>query len=361
MRKSIALLCCLLLAVQCIVAQHNLYVVSSDRDLQVYESVSKITFDDSLFVFEYGDVTKVTDSSFSTSVKVSFSSVDIKRFGQTLEVGLCCSDLNPNPTIQDGKIRLGTSLSDYTFSINALEAGTIYYYRAYVKVSDAIFYGDVCQESTSGEKPASEYSILNVYKFVDLGLPSGLLWATRNVGAATSADDGDYFAWGETETKSIYFFTTYKYNVGIDDVNYTKYNDTDGKTALDSADDAAYVNWGSFCRMPTNAEFKELRNSSNCTWTWTSKTNSSGSSINGYEVTSVKNGNSIFLPASGRYDYSSVSGNGEAGYYWSSTRDERKSNTDSYRAYRLNFTPKGKGYGSDSYTSGYSVRPVAAP
>ena len=115
------------------------------------------------------------------------------------------------------------------------------------------------------------------------------------VGAATAADYGDYYAWGETATKTDYSWSTYKYGTSYG--NMTKYNDTDGKTVLDKEDDAAYVNWGSSCRMPTNDEFTELRNSSNCTWTWTKQTTSSGSSIYGYKVTCVKNGNSIFLPA----------------------------------------------------------------
>ena len=152
---------------------------------------------------------------------------------------------------------------------------------------------------------------------VDLGLPSGLLWATCNVGASTPYEDGDYFAWGETEPKSDYSWSTYKWCKGLGST-ITKYCDsssygyngfTDDKTVLDAEDDAATANWGAGYRMPTYAEFCELKTT--CTWTW-------DSSHNGYTVTG-KNGNSIFLPASGNHYGSSLIAHGSYGYYWSAT------------------------------------------
>ena len=128
----------------------------------------------------------------------------------------------------------------------------------------------------------------NGHTFVDLGLPSGLLWADRNVGASQPAAYGDYFAWGETKPKTDYSEYTYKY--GSDSENPTKYNSKDGKTTLDSKDDAATANWGSKCRMPSRADFRELRN--NCSWVWQSDYNGTS----GYLVTGA-NGNYIFLPA----------------------------------------------------------------
>lgn len=124
----------------------------------------------------------------------------------------------------------------------------------------------------------------NGHQYVDLGLPSGLLWATSNVGADSPSDCGDYFAWGETSPKS----------------SYTKGNSlTYGKILSDisgdSRYDAARANWGGHWRIPTKVEFQELRN--HCVWTWTSQDDQEG-----YLVTSAKNGNSIFLPAGGRKD-----------------------------------------------------------
>lgn len=165
----------------------------------------------------------------------------------------------------------------------------------------------------------STVKIINGHKFIDLGLPSGLLWAETNIGAETAADDGEYFAWGETKSKSNYDWSTYKY--GRPESNFLKYNGYDEKKVLDLEDDAAYIIWGTRCRIPTDAEFEELSESSNCTWTWTRKTNSSGNNIDGYEVTSVKNGNSIFFPASGYRSYKKLNSRYSYGSYWTSAID----------------------------------------
>ena len=347
MKKIFALLCTMLLTVQFATAQNTLFVLSKTGGLAAYPA-NKVTFDD-IFTFTYGEVTEVTKESFSASFSVSFKSDEYKSLDLTPEVGICISDINENPTIADGKIKTGSSLGEYTFSVDGLDAGTTYYYRAYVMIDDAVCYGSACQETTFGKSP----QIINGHRFVDLGLPSGLLWATCNVGAITAADDGNFYAWGETTTKENYDWDTYKYGTSS---NLTKYNKTDGKTVLDKEDDAAYVNWGSPCRMPTKAEFAELSDLDNCRWTWTSMTTSSGSSISGYKVTSKKNGNSIFLPASG-YRYGGyLSGHGSYGDYWSSTLDD--SNV-SY-AYDLDFSSSYY-YSVSSYYRyvGFAVRPVA--
>ena len=351
MKKFFTLLCALLLAVQFASAQHTLYVISKSGDLAAY-SASKVTFNNDLFTFTYGDVTEVTKTMFSASFSVAFNSDKYKSLKQTPEVGVCFSDVNESPTIGDGKIKKGSSLSKYTFSIYGLDAGTTYYYRAYVKVNDAVYYGDVQSQTTFG-KP--EYKIINGHKFVDLGLPSGLLWATCNVGAATAADDGNYYAWGETEPQSTNSYDWASYKYGSSSSNLSKYNSSDGKTVLDKEDDAAYVNWGSSCRMPTQEEFSELLNSDNCTWAWTSQTTSSGSSISGYKVTSTTNGNSIFLPASGYRNVSGLSNRGY-GYCWSST-------LYSYMGYAcsLYFYSGLYAYGNANRCYGLPVRPVAEP
>ena len=160
----------------------------------------------------------------------------------------------------------------------------------------------------------------NGHAWVDLGLPSGLKWATCNVGATKPEAYGNYYAWGETKTKTTYNWSTYKWCNGTS-TTITKYN-TDGsygtvdnKTVLDPADDAARANWGGAWRMPTDAEWTELRN--NCTWTWTSDYNGTG--VKGRVVTSKTNGNSIFLPAAGFRYYGGLSSAGIRGYYYSSS------------------------------------------
>jgi len=159
------------------------------------------------------------------------------------------------------------------------------------------------------------------YNYVDLGLPSGTLWATCNVGASTPTEYGYYFAWGETEPKIEYSWKSYKFGyVDMTDSVYkvTKYciesasGHVDNKAVLDLEDDAATVNWGKAWRMPTNAEVKELVAA--CDWKWVKDYKRSG--IAGGLGTSKKNGNTIFFPAAGWiYDTTNIMIN-FSGSYW---------------------------------------------
>lgn len=158
----------------------------------------------------------------------------------------------------------------------------------------------------------------NGHEYVDLGLPSGLKWATMNVGADTPEDYGWYFAWGETSPKTIYDWSTYTLCKGTSTTltkycTSSSYGTADNKTTLEPADDAAYKNWGGTWRMPTKAEQDELREK--CTWTWTTQGN-----VKGYKVTGP-NGNSIFLPAAGYRNGSSLGSADSYGDYWSSSLD----------------------------------------
>ena len=174
-----------------------------------------------------------------------------------------------------------------------------------------------------------EKGTINGYEWVDLGLPSGLKWATCNVGATKPEEYGNYYAWGETTPKSTYG-STYKWCNGSS-TTMTKYctdsdyGTVDNKTVLDKEDDAASVNMGGSWRMPTLKEQKELIDK--CTWTWTTL-----NGVNGYNVEGP-NGNAIFLPAAG-YRYSSVLDYaGSGGCYWSSSLDSY----DPVGAYDLRF------------------------
>ena len=153
------------------------------------------------------------------------------------------------------------------------------------------------------------------HEWVDLGLPSGTLWATCNVGANSPEEYGDYFAWGETESKEVYSWSTYKWCVTKENDELdmlTKYTDVyygsivDNKTELDPEDDAAYVNWGASWRIPTREQFDELFN--NCSSQWTTLNDVDGRLLTG------PNGNTLFLPFAGRItDSSHIDTNG---YYW---------------------------------------------
>ena len=199
-------------------------------------------------------------------------------------------------------------------------------------------------------------------KAVDLGLPSGTMWASFNVGASKPEEYGDYFAWGEIQPKSDYSWSTYKWCNGdynkltkycTDSSYWDGYYLVDNKTVLDSEDDAASANWEGFWRIPTDADWTELRNY--CKWTWTDNYNETG--IAGRIVTSNMSGyetKSIFLPAAGQMNGTSLKNLG-SGYYWSSSLS-----TDDYPSYvwRFWFTSGGV-YRHDGYRYwGYSVRPV---
>ncbi len=154
---------------------------------------------------------------------------------------------------------------------------------------------------------------------VDLGL--SVKWATCNVGATSPEKYGNYYAWGETTTKSDYSWDTYKYgsvekNALTKYCSKSSYGKTDELTTLVAADDAATANWGEEWRMPTDVEWQELID--NCTWTWTGNYNDT-TGVAGYIVTSKANNNAIFLPATG-YRYGGDLGDaGGRGGYWSSS------------------------------------------
>lgn len=193
----------------------------------------------------------------------------------------------------------------------------------------------------------------NGHAYVDLGLPSGTKWATMNVGATSETDYGLYFAWGETEgyvdaSTKAFSWADYKWT---EDGGSTmsKYNATDGKTVLDIEDDAVAVAWGGSWKMPTMEQFQELLNTANCTNALTIV-----DGVNGRLFTSVKNGNTLFIPAAGgAYDGSMV-GVDNSGFVWSSSLGS--SGVKCGRV--LNFGSNIVFVGEDSRFSGKSVRGV---
>ena len=154
-------------------------------------------------------------------------------------------------------------------------------------------------------------------EIVDMGL--SVKWRGWNVGARCPEEFGEYYAWGETSSKDMYTWATYKHCRG-DAKSFTKYNTlaargvVDGKTTLEYEDDVAQCRLIGKWRIPTDAEWTELRDKENCEWTWTE-----GDGVNGYTVTSLRNGASIFLPAAGFRQQADTTGVGFGGQYWSST------------------------------------------
>ena len=183
-------------------------------------------------------------------------------------------------------------------------------------------------------------------------------WANANLGAKAPEEFGNYYAWGETEVKENYFWNTYKWCNGSYNT-LTKYNTSssygavDNTTVLVPEDDVAHVKLGGSWRMPTDAEWTELR--TQCTWTWTTQ-----NGVNGSLVTSNKNGNSIFLPAAGYWLNTYLDLVGSYSFYWSSSLGTGGP-----------FGARGAFFGSDGFGSydviradneryyGQSVRPVS--
>ena len=195
------------------------------------------------------------------------------------------------------------------------------------------YYETTLNVSQTKDTQVVEDNTHNAHKYVDLGL--SVKWATCNVGANTPEEYGNYFAWGETTTKSSYSNTNYKYS--------------SNPSTLPLSADVAHVNWGGNWRMPTKAEQDELRNSSNCTWTWTTQ-----NGVKGYKVTSKKNGNSIFLPAAGYCKSGSLSGAGYYSLFWSSSRYT----SGGYYAYDLYFSSSDVDWSSNERYYGLPVRAV---
>lgn len=269
---------------------------------------------------------EVTDITYN-SAKVGGNVVSTGGVEIT-ERGVCYSTTE-NPTIENSKKVVDGGFGGFTVVLSGLQLVTKYYVRAYAQNKKGVSYGEQINFETKDFKE-------NGYRYVDLGL--SVKWATCNVGATTPEEYGDDFAWGEIKPKEIYDWKSYKYGKGESSLtkyctkNSYGYNGfTDNKTVLDPSDDAATVNWGGAWRMPTYAEWTELRKK--CTWTWTRQ-----NGVNGYKVVGP-NENSIFLPNV---------------FYWSSSLYT----ISPCRAYYV-FFDSGDVYSSNGNRCyGYSVRPV---
>ena len=177
---------------------------------------------------------------------------------------------------------------------------------------------------------------------IDLGLPSGTLWACCNVGADKPEAYGDYYAWGETNTKSTYSWSTYTHCDGSSSTCHNLGSDIAGTQY-----DVAHVKWGGSWVMPSKEQQDELRN--NCTYEWTTV-----NGVKGGKFTSKANGGSMFLPAAGDRSYSDLNYAGSRGDYWSSTQGPSYTGY----AYYLYFYSSSTRTDSDYRYYGRSVRPV---
>ena len=248
----------------------------------------------------------------------------------------------------------------YTFTgWNTVQGGSGASYtdgQTITATADMTLYAQWTSNGTNPTPGPTPPNTLNGHEFVDLGLPSGIRWATCNVGSTTPEGYGDYFAWGETSTKDTYNWSTYRYCNGssstltkyCNNAEYGNNGFTDALTTLEASDDAATANWGAGWRMPTQSEIQELYD--NCTHEWTTQNGVKGEKFTG------SNGNSIFLPAAGYRGDDELYDVGSLGYCWSSSLCTSRP----YIAWLLLFSCWDECGTNDDFTrgSGVSVRPV---
>ncbi len=237
----------------------------------------------------------------------------------------------------------------WLLSVGANARGFIFHTKGEVSVMVPYAEQDCVSTCDSDDEPSVNQKTCK-HEYVDLGL--SVKWATCNVGASSPEEYGDYYAWGETETKSTYNWNTYKYCKGSFDTSTkycasSSYGTIDNKNVLELSDDVARVKWGGDWRMPTDAELTELREK--CIWTWTTR-----NGLKGYKVTSKTNGCFIFLPAAG-YCHDSLHDNVvPSGYYWSASLGGSYPGS----AWFVSFNSCNVYVGNGNRCSGQSVRPV---
>ena len=291
----------------------------------------------------------------STPLQVSKSQISVSSTGVTEYITVTCGKSweiqYPSATMYSAT-RSGNSVKVVIHANTTTDDRADFFYIRTTDESEKVKISLAQSGKSSSSSTATTYSYnssSSQYEYVDMGL--SVKWATCNIGASRPEDYGDYFAWGETRTKSDYSWNTYKWGSGEYSlskyITQSKYGRVDNKTILESSDDAARVKWGAPWRMPTMEEMEELCN--NCTWKWTTQ-----NGVKGYRVT-ARNGNSIFLPAGGNM-FSNSQFDTNEGWYWL-----RSLTTGSYPdcAYNMKFTSGQKG---DTHyctrTRGCNIRPV---
>lgn len=230
-----------------------------------------------------GDASKITYKSAVLSGSYNSDSI--------LEVGFHFSEDNDFSIVKGYKSYDVDGSGKFSVTVDYLDQNTTYYYRAYLNDGYELHYGDVKKFSTKSFEFAA----------IDIGL--SVKWANANIGADTPNEPGDHYAWGETEVKDEYTFANYKWCSDDYGWNLTKYNDNnnygyvDKKTVLEKKDDVANVKLGSRWRIPTPADFNELLatvNKSDYKWEKIRE-----NKYEGWEVTYLVNGNSLFIPCTG--------------------------------------------------------------
>ena len=301
------------------------------NDLVTYgEQKSFRTGEQQTIVTTY-DVTNITINSATCGGEITSTEPE-----NIYERGICYST-TPEPDVYASCVVGGTGDGSFTCNMTGLTDNTLYYVKAYAKVNDVVIYGEQKSFITIKDIYAPDGNI-GGYEYVDLGLPSGLKWATHNVGANAPEKYGNYFSWGEISPKNEYNTSS---TMGV------QMTDFSGNPQYD----AATSNWGDTWRMPTKAEMEELI--ALCEWTSVQKNGVLGVKVTG------PNGNCLFLPAAGHAYGPSIYFIDYGCYCWSSSPYD---SSDNKLAYFLSYdidTGFYEGIGHSERYYGLPIRPVS--
>lgn len=254
--------------------------------------------------------------------------------------GYVYQDPQGNPPARISLMNYGFSYTDKRYSYYRNESSSTVTLYEYVKYAgDSKYYYGEAKDYKVSHKGETTCPDANHPHMIDLGLPSGTKWACCNVGASSPEDYGNYYAWGETQQKSVYNWDTYQYYQNDKCVNI-------GSDIAGTRYDAATANWGTPWRMPSRAQCQELIDNTTSVWT-------TQNGVNGRKFTGP-NGGTIFLPAAGSRWDDELDYAGSDGYYWSSTLDE----SYPFYAYELYFSSLLAYWRSSYRNGGRSVRPV---
>lgn len=261
-------------------------------------------------------VTTVEPSEITKTTAICGAEAIVSEGAALTEIGVCWNT-RENPTINDKLLSTTTWNEPFSCTLTGLEPGTEYYVRAFAICNSKCYYGE--NKSFTTESNGGGNGSFNGHDYIDLGLPSGTLWATCNVGANAPEEYGDYIAWGETTPKATYNWSTYKYCEGeynqltkyCDDPFYGNNGFTDDLTILLPEDDAATANWGNGWCMPTYDQWVELYEN-------TPNVYATQNDVDG-RLFIASNGNRLFLPFPGYRQDNELDQADTIGYYWLSS------------------------------------------